>query len=153
MFKVIIHGIIIGLFWSCTPGLPNGRKLYCGYELLPNEYDRLKSRIELQESAYEADSLYNIYDRVNTSVRAAMPDSVEFEVFLSLLNEDEVGIDVIVPGNKSYFEKIGCAVMNSGYKGKMPEQRFLCIYTYTNPDGSGDSPLEIALRRNSDLGS
>lgn len=45
-----------------------------------------------------------------------MPDSVVFEVFLSLLNEDEVGIDIFVPRNIEFFEKIGCAIMNAHVK-------------------------------------
>lgn len=101
----------------------------------------------MQKSAYEADSLWHIYDQLNDSIRSTMPDTVEFEIFLSLLNNEEVGIDVIVPNDKAYFEKIGCAVMNCKYKGKMPEQRYMCLYTYTNPDGSGHTPLAIAVKR------
>ena len=76
-----------------------------------------------------------------------MPDSVDFEIFLALLNKDEVGIDIYVPRNKEYFEKIGCAIMNTKYSDEMPEQRYMCLYSYTNPDGSGDSPLEVAIKR------
>jgi len=76
-----------------------------------------------------------------------MPDSVEFEIFLSLLNNKEVGIDIYVPRNKEFFEKISCAIMNSHYTDKMPQQRYMCLYTYTKADGSGDSPLEVAIKR------
>jgi hypothetical protein len=76
-----------------------------------------------------------------------MPDSVEFEIFLSLLNDKEVGIDIFVPRDKKFFEKIGCAIMNAKYSGKMPEQRYMRLFTYTNPDGSGDLPFEIAIKR------
>jgi hypothetical protein len=37
--------------------------------------------------------------------------------------------------------------MNSNYSGKMPEQRYMCLYTYTNADGSGDIPFEVAIKR------
>ena len=121
--------------------------MYCGYELTRQEYEHLRTKVELQKSAYEADSLGHIYDQLNDSIRSAMPDSVEFEIFLSLLNNDEVGIDIYVPRNKEFFEKISCAIMNSNYKDKMPEQRYMCLYTYTKPDGSGEIPFEVAIKR------
>ena len=121
--------------------------MYCGYELTGQEYKHLRTKVELQKSAYDADSLWNIYDQLNDSIRAIMPDSVIFEIFLSLLNNDEVGIDIYVPRNKEFFEKIGCAIMNSNYKKGMPDQRYMCLYTYTNSDGSGDIPFEVAIKR------
>jgi hypothetical protein len=77
--------------------------MYCGYELAVQEYEHLRTKVELQKSAYEADSLWNIYGQLNDSIRAVMPDSVVFEIFLSLLNNDEVGIDIFVPRNKEFF--------------------------------------------------
>lgn len=121
---------------------------YYGYELSEKEYTEFRNKVELQKSAYEADTLWHIYDQLNDSIRSIMPDSIEFEVFLSILNNNEVGIDVFVPKNKEFFKKIGNAVMNSNYKEKMPKQRYLCIYTYTNTDGSEDIPLELAIKRN-----
>lgn len=112
--------------------------MFCGYELSEQEYANLQVK---------ADSLWNIYDQLNDSIRSAMPDSIVFEVFLSLLTKNEVGIDVIVPRNKKFFETVSCAIMNSNYSDKMPLQRYLCLYSYTKEDGSGDSPLEIAVKR------
>lgn len=132
---------------SCSSITLNNEHKYCGYELTTQEYQQLRAKADLQKSAYEADTLWHIYDQLNETIRAAMPDSVEFEVFLSLLNSDEVGIDIYVPRNKDYFEKIGCAIMNSSFTDKMPKQRYMCLYTYTNADGSGDSPLEVAIKR------
>ena len=37
--------------------------------------------------------------------------------------------------------------MNSKYTDKMPGQRYMCLYTYTNKDGSGDTPFEVAIKR------
>ena len=132
---------------SCSSATPGKELKYCGYELTSQEYQQLRTKAELQNSAYEADTLWHIYDQLNHTIRAAMPDSVEFEVFLSLLNTDEVGIDIFVPHNKGYFEKIGCAIMSSGFTDKMPKQRYMCLYTYTNEDGSGYTPLEVAIKR------
>ena len=133
---------------SCETIKPGTAKLNCGYPLTKQEYNDLRIKCQEQlSSVYEADSLWSIYDQMNDSIRLAMPDTIEFEVFLSLLNDAEVGIDVFVPKNQSYFEKIACTVMNKNYKGKMPDQRFLCVYSYTNDDGSGDSPLEFSIKR------
>jgi hypothetical protein len=131
---------------SCTSLTPN-KPIYCGYELSVAEFERLQSKAKLQTSAYTADSLNHIYSQLNDSIRAAMPPSVEFEVFMILLNKDEVALDVYFPPKKEYFEKIGCVIMNSKFSDIMPEQRYMCLYTYTNPDGSGDIPFEIAIKR------
>ena len=144
--KFYLAGLSLILL-ACTSISKQNELTYCGYELTTHEYDKLRDKIELQKSVYEADSLWKIYDQLNDSIRAAMPDTVEFEVFLSLLNNEEVGIDVFVDSNKDYFERIGCAMMNTQFTDKMPRQRFLCLYSYTNADGSGDSPLEFAIKR------
>jgi len=121
--------------------------MYCGYELTKQEYEYLSTKVELQKSAYEADSVGDIYDQLNDSIRSAMPDSVVFEIFLTLLNNNEVCLDIFVPRNKEFFEKIGCAIMKLNYSDRMPEQRYMRLYTYTNPDGSGDVPFEVAIKR------
>ena len=131
---------------SCN-NVPEKNKLtYCGHKMSDQEYQQLKSKIELQKSPYTAD-VDHFYDQINDSVRSVMPDTVEFEIFLSLLNNNEVGIDIIVPRKEEYFQKISCAIMNSNFSAKMPKQKYVCLYRYTNPDGSGDSPLEIALKK------
>lgn len=145
--KIIILGFVVLILASCNSAMPNNKPIYCGYELTVKEYNKLRTKVESQKSAYTADSIWNIYDQLNDSIRSAMPDSVEFEIFLSLLNIDEVGIDIIVPNNKEFFEIIGCAIMSPNYKGRMPVQRYMCLYTYTSADGSGDSPLGVAIKR------
>jgi hypothetical protein len=149
MMKLIICRLVllVVMITSCQSKTPGDKRIYCGYQLTKQEYESLRAKADLQKSAYDADTLGHIYDQLNDSIRAVMPDSVVFEVFLSLLNKDEVGIDIYVPGKKEFFEKIGCAIMNSNYKGKIPEQRYMCLYTYTNPDGSGAMPLEVAIKR------
>lgn len=145
--KIYLTGLTALLLISCSSISPHKEMNSCGYELTTQEYQQLRTKAELQKSAYDADSLWHIYDQLNDTIRAAMPDTVEFEVFLSVLNKDEVGVDVYVPRNINFFEKIGCAIMNSNFADKMPRQRYMCLYSYTNPDGSGDSPLEVAIKR------
>lgn len=139
--------LFASLVLSCGSISPKQKLTCCGYELSGQEYQQLRIKAGQQGSPYTADTLWNIYDQLNDTIRAAMPDTLEFEVFLTLLNDDEVGVDIIVPYNKDYFETIGCAVMNASYSDKMPKQRYMCLYYYTNPDGSGDSPLVVAIKR------
>jgi len=140
-------GFLICLLISCSSIPTNNKLTYCGYELTELEYSKLRAKAESQKLVYEADSIWHLYDQLNDSIRSVMPDSVDFEIFLSLLNKNEIGIDIYVPSNKEYFEKIGCKIMKGTYKGKMPEQRYMFLYTYTNADGSGDIPLETAIKR------
>jgi HKD family nuclease len=142
VFIVLLFAII-----SCNIVPENENLLYCGYQMTDHEYQLLRNKSQSQKSSYDIDSSGKIYDQINDSLRSAMPDTMEFEIFLSFLNKDEVGVDVIVPANKNNYERIGCVIMNSNFTDKMPSQRYLCIYTYTNPDGNGDSPLEIAIKR------
>jgi len=145
--RVYLLGLTVLLIISCSSITLHEEMNSCGYELTTQEYRQLRAKAELQKSAYDADSLWHIYDQLNDTIRAAMPDTVEFEVFLSLLNNDEVGVDIYVPRNKEFFEKIGCAIMKSSFTDKMPKQRYMCLYSYTNAEGSGDSPLEVAIKR------
>ena len=119
----------------------------CGYELTNRESQHLELEIDPKKSAYTADTIDHFYSQINDSIRSAMPTSVEFEIFLSLLNQNEIVVDVYVEKNEQYFEKIGCAFMNSKFSVKMPSQRYLRLYTYTNPDGSGDIPFAFAIKR------
>jgi hypothetical protein len=100
--KINLLGLLISIVTSCS-SITTNNQIYCGYELTGQEYTQLRNKAELQKSAYEADSLWHIYDQLNDSIRSAMPDSVEFEIFLSLLNSTEVGVDIIVPNNKEFF--------------------------------------------------
>ncbi len=145
--KIYLSGILLSLIISCNSTTNSRKQIYCGYELSEPEYAELRTKVESPESPYDADTLWHIYDQLNNSIRSNMPDSVEFEIFLSLLNNDEVGLDIYVPPNSKFFEKIGCAIMNSNYTGRMPEQRYMFLYTYTNDDGSGEIPLEVAIKR------
>jgi hypothetical protein len=131
---------------SCNFTPPAGKKKHCGYELTQTEFASIKSKMERQPNPYDADTS-DIYDQLNHSIRATMPDSVEFEVFLTLLNKTEVAVDVAIPPNPAYYDRIGCAVMNTKYSDKMPEQRYLFLSTYTNLDGSGDVPLAFVIKR------
>jgi hypothetical protein len=145
---IVVAGLLTGIIIiSCSSGNPKNKMKYCGYELSKSEFIEVGKKIDAQDSVYKADSIWNIYDQINDSIRTAMPDTIEFEIFLSLLNKDEVGIDIYVPKNKKYFEIIGCTIMNANYKGKMPSQRYMCLYTYTNPDGSGETPFGVAIKR------
>jgi hypothetical protein len=146
-FKNYLLGSIVILFISCSSITSYKEINSCGYKLTTQEFQQLRSKAVLQKSPYEVDSLWNIYDQLNHTIRAAMPDTIEFEVFLTLLNKDEVGIDVYVPRNKDFFKIIGCAIMDSTFTDKMPNQRYMFLYSYTNPDGSGDIPLEVAIKR------
>ncbi len=134
------------LISSCLNNSPAHNITLCGYELSEQEYARLQMKIEKQQSAYHADTLGNIYAQLNDTIRSAMPDSVEFEVFLTLLNSNEVGVDVFVPRNKAFFNRIACAVMSSQFSTHMPKQRYLCVYSY--PDNEEEEfPLELAIKR------
>jgi hypothetical protein len=146
-FTLLLCGLLAFVIESCNSLSLPGRKNHCGYEMNLSEYNSLMEKMERQDDPYGADTSGNIYDQLNDSIRAAMPDSVEFEIFLVLLNDKEVAVQVIVPPNPAYYDKIGCAVMNTQFPAPMPEQRHLTVYTYTNPDGSGDSPLAFAIKR------
>ncbi len=145
---VFITGILpIILIISCSQTEPKNKVKYCGIELSENEYNNLQYRINMQDAVYQADTIWNIYDQINDSIRTHMPDTLDFEIFMSLLTKDEVAIDVLIPDNEKYFDIIGCTLMNSEFKGKMPRQLYLCVYSYSKPDGSGFSPLEYAIRK------
>lgn len=120
----------------------------CGIVMAENEYNELKQKITLQPHPYEADTLWSLYDQINDSIRAAIPDSLEFEVFLVLLNTEEIGIVVAGPSGSDLGEKSRCILMNAKFSGDMPPQRYLLFNKYTDPDGSGEDSIEIAIKRN-----
>ncbi|HCS19289.1 MAG TPA: hypothetical protein DIW47_01795 [Bacteroidetes bacterium] len=118
-------------------------KPVCGHNLSGNEYEDFRKRADESGNVYDTDTLWNIYDQLNDSIRNVLPDNIEVEIFLSLLNDKEVGIDVIMPENDAYFQKIRCVVMNANFKGKMPSRRYLCIFSFENID----KPLQVAVKR------
>ncbi len=123
---------------------PENQKSVCGYDLRGNEYEDFRKRADESGNVYDADTLWNIYEQLNDSIRNVLPDNIEVEIFLSFLNDMEVGIDVIMPENDAYFQKIRCVVMNANFKGKIPSQRYLCIFSFENID----KPLQVAVKRN-----
>ena len=144
LFSFLLAIFLIG---SCNSNIASMKMKCCGYELTDNECLRLDLEIDPKNSAYAADTLDHFYSQINDSIRSTMPASVEFEIFLSLLNQNEIVVDVYVEKNEHYFEKIGCSFMNSKFSDKMPSQRVLRLYTYTNPDGSGNIPFAFAIKR------
>lgn len=97
---IVVAGLLTGIIIiSCSSGNPKNKMKYCGYELSKSDVIEVGKKIDAQDSVYKADSIWNIYNQINDSIRTAMPDTIEFEIFLSLLNKDEVGIDIYVPKN------------------------------------------------------
>jgi hypothetical protein len=89
-----------------------------------------------------------IYEEINDSIRNNMPDTTVFELFLIKLTDDEVGIDAYVPNNEQFMEDVACIFMNTTFSGMIPKNRKIRIYSYSNPDGSGDSPFEVGIKNN-----
>lgn len=112
-----------------------------------SELANIRARTAQDTDTYDKDSLWNLYYQINDSVRAAVSGSIEFEVFMTLLTETEIGIEIYFPRSVGFVEKVSCAIMNVHYKGKMPQQRYAMFYAYTNPDGSGDMSFVIAIKR------
>lgn len=110
-----------------------------------NEISNWSSR---NPNAYEVKNGSEIYEEINDSIRNNMPDTTDFELFLIKLTEDEVGIDAYVPNNKQFIEDVACIFMNSKFSGLIPKNRKIRIYSYTNSDGSGDSPFEAGIKNN-----
>ena len=77
-----------------------------------------------------------------------MPDTTVFELFLIKLTDDEVGIDAYVPNSEQFMEVVACIFMNTKFSGMIPKNRKIRIYSYSNPDGSGDSPFEVGIKNN-----
>lgn len=120
----------------------------CGIVMTKIECNVLKNKISKQPQPYEADTLWSLYDQINDSIRAAIPDSLEIEVFLVLLNTEEIGISVLGPPAASVFETSSCILMNAKFTGNMPQKRYLLFNTYNEQDGSVEDSLEFAIKRN-----
>ena len=99
-------------------------------------------------AAYDVENGSEIFSEINDSIRNNMPDTTDFELFLIKLTEDEVGIDAYVPNNKQLMEELACVFMNTEFSRLVPKNRKIRIYSYTNPDGSGDSPFEAGIKNN-----
>lgn len=124
----------------------NPTKKYCGYEMTLEEVNEISIWSSQNPSAYEIENGSEIYSEINDSIRSNMPDTTVFELFMSKLTNDEVGIDAIVPNNKQFIEDVACAFMQSTFSSLVPKIRKIRIYSYTNPDGSGDSPFETGIK-------
>ncbi len=147
---IIILLTFIGLiFISCA--FSNGNEpieKFCGYEMTINEVNEITEWSAKNPDVYNVKNGSEIYSEINDSIRNNMPDNLEFEIFLIQLSKKEVCIDVFVAKNEKYFEKVSCTLMNTEFSEIVPSQRKIRIYSYTNSDGSGDSPFEIAIKSN-----
>ena len=146
---IILINFIGLIFLSCTT--PNGNEpieKFCGYEMTINEVNEITEWSEKNPDVYNIKNGVEIYSEINDSIRNNMPDTLEFEIFLSKLTKEEVCIDVYVAPNEKYFENVSCTLMNTQFSKMVPIQRKIRIYSYTNPDGSGDSLLEVAIKSN-----
>lgn len=120
---------------------------YCAYEMTTEEYNNIITLAEKQQgNIYDADSLWSIYDQVNDTLRKTIPDSVNFEIFLHTLDSTHFSVSVITQKNEGYVKALSCKFMTAKFQGKIPEKRILLMYSYSNLDGSGETPLEIALK-------
>ena len=134
---------------SCS--IPNGNEpieKLCGFEMTINEVNDITRWSEKNPDVYDIKNGNEIYSEINDSIRNNMSDTLQFEIFLSKLTQKEVCIDVYVSPNEKYFKRISCTLMNSKFSKMIPSQRKIRIYSYTNPDGSGDSPFEVAVKSN-----
>lgn len=121
---------------------------YCGYEMTLDEVNEISIWSSKVPAAYDVENGSEIFSEINDSIRNNMPDTTDFELFLIKLTEDEVGIDAYVPNNKQLMEELACVFMNTEFSRLVPKNRKIRIYSYTNPDGSGDSPFEAGIKNN-----
>jgi len=152
MKKIEFYSFLILLgsvfFNSCNSNEAEYLKQYCGYALTKREFSNLEQKANKQrETIYQADSLYSIYDQVNDTLRNSIPDDIIFEIFLNTLDQDEFSISVYCPKNEKHLRTLACKFMNANFQGDLPKNRLLLMYIYHNEDGSGESPLEFALKK------
>ena len=141
---------VIGIFsTSCATLIKNSaNEKYCGYEMTFEEINEISTWSYRYPNVYDVKSGTEIYEEINDSIRNNMPDTIVFELFLIKLTKDEVGIDAYVPNNKQFIEDVACIFMNTKFSCLIPKNRKIRIYSYTNPDGSGDSQFEAGLKNN-----
>lgn len=148
--KNILLFVIGIMFTSCVTSLKNSNiEKYCGYEMTFDEVNEISTWSNRNPNVYDVANGSEIYEEINDSIRNKMPDTTLFELFLIKLTEDEVGIDAYVPNNKQIIKDVACIFMNTEFSGEIPKNRKIRIYSYTNPDGSGDSPFEAGIKNNS----
>lgn len=146
---LFVIGIISG---SCaTSSMNNVTEKYCGYEMTFEEVNEISNWQSRNPNAYDVKNGSEIYDDINDSIRKNMPDTTVFELFLIKLTEDEVGIDAYVPYNEQFIEDVACIFMNTKFSSLIPTNKKIRIYSYTNPDGSGDSPFEAGIKNNTHI--
>lgn len=138
---------LIGLFFlSFTICNSQPVEKFCGFEMSINEINAITNWSEKNPNVYDAKNGSEIYSEINDSIRNNIPDTLEFEIFLSKLTKTEVCIDVFLPSNEKFFEKAACTMMNASFSKIVPSQKKIRIYYYTNPDGSGDVHFETAIK-------
>jgi hypothetical protein len=138
---------LIGLFLlSFTISKSQPVEKFCGYEMTINEINAITIWSEKNPNVYDVKNGSEIYSEINDSIRNRMPDTVEFEIFLSKLTKTEVCIDVFLPANEKFFETTACTMMNASFSKIVPAQKRIRIFSYTNPDGSGESRFETAIK-------
>lgn len=135
------------LYISCSP-FSNWRapEKYCGYEMTYDELIEISTWFEHNPNAYEIEHGSDIYGEINDSIRFNMPDTVDYELFLIKLTDNEVAIDAYAPNNEQFIADLACAFMRSSFSSLVPEVRKIRIYTYAGPDGSGDSPFAVGIK-------
>jgi len=148
MKKEILILLVISLnivVLSCQSSNKSDNQNICGIEMNDNDILNYNNKSKNVESVYEGNGM-KLYDIVNDSIRKDFPDSLTFEIFRSFSNEEEIAISVHGPKNKDFMQQVRCAYFNSKYNSEIPEKKYLIIYSYTNPDGSGDSNFEYGLK-------
>ena len=145
-----ILSILSGLlFLSCSLlNSPEPIEKYCGYEMSYAEINEVSEWSSKHPGVYDLKNGSEIYSEINDTIRDNMPDTLLFELFLTKLTKSEVCIDAYVPKDKNYIEGVACIFMKSKFSKLLPAQRKIRIFSYTNPDGSGDIPFEIAIKLN-----
>lgn len=147
--KIVLLSLIAIISNSCaTSSKNNATKKYCGYEMTYEEVNEISTWSSRNPNAYDAKNGSEIYDEINDSIRMKMPDTIDFELFLMKLTEDEVGIDAYVPNNEQFIKDVACIFMNTTFSNLIPANKKIRIYSYTNPDGSGNSPFEAGIKNN-----
>jgi hypothetical protein len=138
----------IGIFASSCASSSSRKqtKKYCGHEMNFSEINEISSWTSHNPNVYNAKNGTEIYSEINDSIRHNIPDSITFELFLTKLTDNEVVIDSYVPNDKKLIEEIACILMNTKFSKIVPDKRKIRFYSYTNPDGSGDSQFEMAIK-------
>ena len=145
----------IGIFYvtgiillSCaTSAKQSAGKKYCGYEMTIEEINEISTWSAQTPNAYNIKNGSEVYSEINDSLRNHMTDTAVFELFLIKLTDNEVGIDAYVPNNKQFVEDLACTFMETTFSNMIPKLRKIRIYTYTNPDGSGESLFEVGIKK------